>query len=243
MKHLERGQRIMFLASCSYMLRPLIEVLRKNAVPFHNPYRKPNGFWNPLRIGPKSVTRRILAALVAHPQYGEGQRQWTHGDVRLWAECLCDGILKPGARELLIAAYAREPVTMGRLADILERESLDSLLAALENNWRALLDWWCSLVAPDYRNRVQFPASVVERRGTRALAEEPKIIVGTIHSVKGGEADVVCLFPDLSRASGDQYQIAGTPRDSMIRVFYVGATRARETLYICQPATPTAVCF
>ena len=51
MKHLECGQTIMFLASCSYMLQPVIQVLRKNAIPFHNPYRKANGFWNPLRMG------------------------------------------------------------------------------------------------------------------------------------------------------------------------------------------------
>jgi hypothetical protein len=31
MKHLERGQTIMFLAACSYMLRPISQVLRKNA--------------------------------------------------------------------------------------------------------------------------------------------------------------------------------------------------------------------
>ena len=77
--------------------------------------------------------------------------------------------------------------------------------------------------------------------GPKALQETPKVIVGTIHSVKGGEADIVYLFPDLSQAGDSQYKRDGAPRDSVIRVFYVGATRARETLYICQRDSALAV--
>jgi superfamily I DNA/RNA helicase len=66
-------------------------------------------------------------------------------------------------------------------------------------------------------------------------------VVGTVHSVKGGEADVVYLFPDLSAAGDAQYSLPGRPRDSVIRVFYVGATRARETLYICQSETARSI--
>jgi DNA helicase II / ATP-dependent DNA helicase PcrA len=243
MKHLESGRTVMFLASCSYMLRPLIEVLRKKAIPFHNPYRTYNGLWNPLRLGSKSVLRRLLALLVAHPQYGEGQQQWRLGDVRLWAEYLPAGVLKPHALDLFARADTGEPVTKDRLAEILEAEPLASLLIALESAWLALLEWWLNRVAPEYRNRIQFPASVIEQHGMTALVDEPKVVVGTIHSVKGGEADVVYIFPDLSRAAADRYQVAGAARDSVIRVFYVGTTRARETLYICQPAGPTAMCF
>jgi superfamily I DNA/RNA helicase len=242
MKHVERGQTIMFLASCSYMLRPIIQVLRKNAIPFHNPYRKANGLWNPLRFGPHSASRRILSLLVAHSDYREGHVQWTHADVALWIELLrSHGVLRAGAQDLLRSADGKQIVSMERLAEILEPEALASLLAAFDGNRQTLLDWWCALVSPDYRNRIQFPVSVVARHGPQALIEEPQVVVGTIHSVKGGQADVVYLFPDLSRAGGAQYQIAGTPRDSLIRVFYVGATRARDTLYICQPESATAM--
>jgi superfamily I DNA/RNA helicase len=67
------------------------------------------------------------------------------------------------------------------------------------------------------------------------------MVVGTIHSVKGGQADVVYLFPDLSRAGDAQYRQCGPPRDSVIRTFYVGVTRARETLYICSGESAMAV--
>jgi superfamily I DNA/RNA helicase len=67
------------------------------------------------------------------------------------------------------------------------------------------------------------------------------VIVGTIHSVKGGQADVVYLFPDLSPAGDGQYRRGGSQRDSVIRQFYVGATRARETLCLCSPESGAAI--
>jgi hypothetical protein len=112
---------------------------------------------------------------------------------------------------------------------------------AWDGDYRALLDWWCRLVTADIRGRVQFPADVAAAHGPRALMDPPQVVVGTIHSVKGGQADVVYLFPDLSQAGDSQYNRAGVPHDSVIRVFYVGVTRARETLYICQRETGMAV--
>jgi len=51
------------------------------------------------------------------------------------------------------------------------------------------------------------------------------------NSVKGGEADVCILFPDLSIAAMEEYK--RTP-DSVIRTFYVGMTRAKEGLILCK---------
>ena len=119
----------------------------------------------------------------------------------------------------------------------------------LRTSWRhsrlstpiALLDWWRHRVAPEFRKRIDFPAHIAARRGGQALVDEPRVIVGTIHSVKGGEADVVYLFPDLSKAGDAQYRQRGAPRDSVIRLFYVGVTRARETLYLCSPESGAAI--
>ena len=82
--------------------------------------------------------------------------------------------------------------------------------------------------------RVQPVRGSSSRRGPQALLETPKVVVGTVHSVKGGQADVVYLFPDLSQAGDAQYARGGVASDSVIRQFYVGVTRAREKLYICQ---------
>jgi DNA helicase-2/ATP-dependent DNA helicase PcrA len=242
-EHLRQGKSVMFLAACSYMLQPMVAALRKRGVPFHNPYRKSNGFWNPLRIGKKgSSASRILALLVGHPDFGEGHRPWTHGDVALWADCVAaKGILKHGMKRKLQQHDPAQTATMERLDEIFETGALASLMDAWDGDYRALLDWWCRLVTADIRGRVQFPADVAAAHGPRALMDPPQVVVGTIHSVKGGQADVVYLFPDLSQAGDAQYNRAGVPHDSVIRVFYVGVTRARETLYICQRASGMAV--
>ena len=65
---------------------------------------------------------------------------------------------------------------------------------------------------------------------------EASVVVGTIHSVKGGEADDVIIFPDISLAGQREVEASSDGRDAAIRQFYVGMTRARERLIICNPA-------
>ncbi len=242
MEHLERGRSVMFLAACSYMLRPIIQVLRKNAIPFHNPYRRSNGFWNPLRLSRRgSSVNRILALLVAHPEFGEAHREWTSGDLALWTEWLtAKGILKHGAKTQIRDWDSSRPVTMADLDAVFETGALESLLACFDGDHRALLAWWRGRVNGAMQSRIQFPADVTAVRGSQALLERPQVTVGTIHSVKGGEADVVILFPDLSQAGDASYQRYGPPRDAVIRMFYVGMTRAREALYLADRTSTMA---
>jgi hypothetical protein len=102
-KCLGRGESVMLLASCSYMLAPVITLLRKSGLPFGNPYRLANSAWNPIRPGrPGAASNRILALLAAHPVMGADLRPWTYADVKLWAEWLTSkGIPQQGAKKLL----------------------------------------------------------------------------------------------------------------------------------------------
>ena len=113
---------------------------------------------------------------------------------------------------------------MERLDEIFEPAAFDSLTAA----------WWQTRVALDLADRVKYPADIAAKRGPQGLLHTPRVVVGTIHSVKGGQADVVYLFPDLSQAADAQYGRGGVDRDSVVRLFYVGATRAYEQLHVCQ---------
>ena len=61
---------------------------------------------------------------------------------------------------------------------------------------------------------------------------EARINLSTIHGAKGGEADNVMLLTDLSRKAQEAMEVNA---DDETRVFYVGATRARDTLHIVQP--------
>lgn len=66
----------------------------------------------------------------------------------------------------------------------------------------------------DIFDRAKFPVQIATRQGPSGLVDAPPVIVGTIHSVKGGQADVVYLFPDLSQAADSQYQSDGPGRDT-----------------------------
>ena len=61
---------------------------------------------------------------------------------------------------------------------------------------------------------------------------EARINLSTIHGAKGGEADNVMLLTDLPRKAQEAMEVNA---DDETRVFYVGATRARDTLHIVQP--------
>ena len=68
----------------------------------------------------------------------------------------------------------------------------------------------------------------VLRRGEN-IRKQPRIKLSTIHGSKGGEADNVMLLTDLTRKADLEYW---RQRDEERRVFYVGMTRARNTLNI-----------
>ena len=81
---------------------------------------------------------------------------------------------------------------------------------------------------------MSYPVRVAERRGVAALLETPRVVVGTIHSVKGAEADEVVLLPDLSRVGAEAYEGRGLGgKDSVLRTFYFGITRAKRRLVLC----------
>jgi superfamily I DNA/RNA helicase len=144
------------------------------------------------------------------------------------------------ARDLL-ETHVERPLSAALLSRVFESAARESLLRAFDAGYPALLRWWTHHLEPEFRSRSAFPVDVALRLGPTGLVEKPGVTVGTIHSVKGGEADVVYLFPDLSKAADEQYQRGGDYRDAVIRVFYVGATRARETLYICSPESANAI--
>jgi len=91
--------------------------------------------------------------------------------------------------------------------------------------------WFDALVKIPLNKR-EYYLSVL-RSGYR-LQDPPKIHINTIHGVKGGEADNVALMTDMTAKSYESMQLNA---DNEHRVFYVGATRARQNLHIVQSQT------
>ncbi len=237
-RYLAQGKRVMFLGTCSYMLEPLKRTLRQRGLPFFNPYRRKRLDWNPLDQ-PKSGASpagRLLAYV--KPRSESLSEPWLGEDLRRWAGWLRgDGILREGAVELIARLGPSEAVTIELLDQVFEPASLEQLAVAVsEKPLDECVKWWLDSLAAKKRKQADYAARVVVRRGLDALVDPPLIVIGTGHSVKGGESDVVYVFPDLSTSGMRQWEGRRRDRDAVIRLAYVMITRARETLVICEPA-------
>lgn len=83
-------------------------------------------------------------------------------------------------------------------------------------------------------DQLEYYLTALRGAGSAALLRPPKVRVDTIHGVKGGEADNVVLMTDMARNTSMSYRKNPDPEN---RVFYVGATRARNNLHIINAQT------
>ncbi len=224
---------VMLLAQSRYPLAGLVREMRRRGLPFHNPYRTKNGQWNPLgqhRRGSTSTASRVLAFCSPNSKIlGEPGRPWRGRDVAQWAPMIrAKGVISAGQKARLesLAEDADWPVVMRTLEDAIEPDALLPLL-------RADPDWLARNAVDSYASRIEYPAAVLAAHGARSLREPPGIIIGTIHSVKGGEANTVILLPDLTPAAYMEFEAGGDAEAGVRRLIYVGMTRARRRLVLC----------
>ena len=125
--------------------------------------------------------------------------------------------LRAGGDFAKLARSVRRDVLRGRSVMVLAacRYLLVGVDRALQESAPAE-PWWRRFLARCRRPGAAGPAGY--------------LTIGTIHSVKGGEADVVYVLPDLSPAQWGQWTKGD--RDALVRLFYVAFTRAREELVL-----------
>jgi DNA helicase-2/ATP-dependent DNA helicase PcrA len=224
--------RVMILATCAYHLRDIIRTLRDLGIPFHNPYRKKRGDWNPLGGGNGiSTWRRVQAFLEWKPNWVGG---WSVEDIRTWSSALeAAKVFRRGAKTAIERMDHGAILTDQQLSALM----LDEPMTIRLMSERHKIAWYRSALLGSRSGAYEFPMRLLSEG--RNLNEEPKVIVGTIHSVKGGEADVVYLFPDLSPHGMESW--LSSRRDSIIRQMYVGMTRAKESLVLCQGSSGMGV--
>jgi len=235
-KDLSRNKTVMVLASCSYMLIPFIKLLMKEGVVFHNPYRKKTSAWNPIAWDDEELTpykvlisfMRFLKSLSCDCP----STLWTADDLEDWLPFVSSKILKHGIKTKIEKANIFD---LFNFADIFDDESAFVLLSGTEDEkWKFFRD----NLTKEGIKMLQYPMRVL-KRNPEQLYKKPQLIVGTIHSVKGGEADVVYVIPDLSRPQKAAWHGSWTEADALRRLFYVAGTRAREELVLLSSSHTT----
>jgi superfamily I DNA/RNA helicase len=232
MHDLKKGESVMLLGSCSYHLNYVKAMLRKKALPFGNLYRKRRPDWNPLN---NKSTRMVMSFM----GNGIDAPYWNIPQLLEWvAELKVDdqtGLKRKIGKKIIL--LLRDAVQNEEEGTHTSRYVLTQILgpSATEKALSRNVDWFKSHLKKPYANSVDYPIKVYKEHGKEAIEDIPKITIGTIHSVKGGEADNVYLFPDISGIATKEYYRSTEGRDSILRVFYVGMTRAKSKLTLCTP--------
>jgi len=242
-EHLTEGETVMVCATCGYMLRNFIKVLRDEGIPFSNPWRTKRGDWNPLSPG-RGVRMIDRLAAFLKPAFGN---KWTSHDVCLWSEPLkSKDLMARGAKKDLKNMTA-DPESA--VVEYTEHECWqhfsDTLVPLMLKGTvckQSMLNWYRSRVLADKADRMEFPIRIAEvAEDEFEMLSQPSVHVGTIHSFKGAEADIVILFPDVSVRGMDSWEEGGDAHDEVVRTMYVGLTRAKRGLYVAEPVSGRSV--
>jgi len=198
------------MAQCNYMLNDICEQLKIHGYFFEN-------------RGSKSISEKLASALIAWEALCGG------GEIDAMSARNLYYYMKSGSR-IKRGFKALSTIDVQSTYNLTTLQTDFGLLATGDMPWQEAMN-----NVPEHLNTY---VSALLRRGEN-LRHEPRIKVSTIHGSKGGEANNVVLYTDISHAS-DQAVSSNTLEgrrmmDDLHRLFYVGVTRTKESLYIVSP--------
>jgi len=168
------------------------------------------------RKGYRSISERLSEAVNGWEQMRKGKRITGKAARTVYSYMSVGDRVKRGFKKL-------PAVDDDETVSIEELQKNHGLLATIDMIWHEAMD-----KLPD-SDRAYITALL--RRGEKFNAI-PRIELSTIHGSKGGEADNVVLYTDLSPAAASAAEHAP---DDLHRVFYVGVTRTKQNLYLVEP--------
>jgi len=190
----------LIMAQANYMLSPLAQELRNAGYLFE-------------RNGKRSISTKLAIAVNSWERLRKGKKI-----EKASARIMYAYMTGSGHR----VARGKKKIK-GEDTELVSFETLTEehgLLATMDMVWHTALD------QINDTDRVYITSLL--RRGEKFNAT-PRIRLSTIHGTKGGEADNVVLFTDLTSAA------LATYGDDLHRVFYVAVTRTKENLHIVEP--------
>ena len=236
------GRTTMVLTTSAYMLFALIKLFRQHGVLFWNPYRPSRRDWNPLGGGDDDSTRtidRVRSLLKARDDLPWNETDWLAVVGMLKASAFPKRGQKARAQRGEIPPAPDGTYHVGlpdpEAGDFVFTDEAMTAFVTGDLKWLAE-----NCVSASMKRGIDYCQGLIRQFGSLDFDDKPQTIIGTIHSVKGAEADVVYVFPDFSAAAWHNASDRGAfteGRDAMIRVMYVALTRAREEVVVCTPVS------
>ena len=161
--------------------------------------------------GQSSIAVPQIRAVIQWERLRRGE-QISGTDVENVYGSFLKGIVSKGHRKPKVS-----PREMYGLGDLKSRFGL-----LTDKDWMHVIN-----LTPENREYVR----AIRARG-ESLTREPRISISTIHGAKGGEADSVVLSCDLATKAYNAYR---RDHDAEDRCFFVGASRAKQNLFLVQP--------
>jgi len=197
----------MILSQAGYMLSPVKEDLKSNGYLFSH-------------MGNRSISEKISSAVNGWEQMRKGKRIIGETARHIYSFMSTGDRIKRGFKKLTGLSDEDE-------VSLEELQEQFGLVVGKELIWHEAMD---KLPETD-----RAYITKLLRKGEK-FNGEPRITISTIHGSKGGEAENVVLFTDLSPAADAEMRIS--PND-MHRTFYVGVTRTKKNLYIVEAEDAT----
>lgn len=204
------------LCRCNYQIKRWTNWLTSKGIPWFNPYR-PTSAWNPTET-------KLWQAVTTYDRLASGL-EVGQGD-------LIDLISTIKAKDNLITGIKSH---RKKLVESLPNAMFD-VFALSGTGWFEPEFFDFTRYIGDVFSLDGQAGALLDRGGRKIVKDKPRVIVGTYHSVKGGEADHVWV--DLSSTATIEraaYE-SQTARDDECRVSYVAVTRARQSCHLINPA-------
>jgi superfamily I DNA/RNA helicase len=232
---LSDGGDAMVIAPCGYMLNDVIAKLRAAGIPYWNKYSPDNYVYNPLtpRKGVSSA-KRFMGFLRAD----------SLADFKLFMPLMAtcrdnSGAILHGGKKKIedMPENVSQAEATRAIREAFRPDALKFLARPDGHCSGFALQWFYSNLTKEKQRSMEYVLNIYDRGGIKELSAQPRCIVGTVHSVKGGQAGTVIVCPDLSMRGWDQFEMRGWEnRDAIYRMMYVAMTRAKERLILAQPS-------
>ncbi len=199
----------MILCRCNYQVGRWIDFLIEKKTLWHNPYREKDLYWNPAKT-------KAFRAVNTYAKVMAGESISLSEIKTMMDSTISKGNLRRGAKKEL------EEVEHIEFKEDIFGLGLYGFLPEFTSDDKPITE----------KFRLTGKASDLLFQSEDIASQAPRVVVGTIHSVKGGEADHVWIDCDMPSVVRKSIYLSESSRNDELRVLYVGATRAKESLHL-----------